>query len=224
MSGHGNLINTNFPVTVPNGGTGLSSYGSQQLLCGGTTTTGALQKVSTSTTEGFVLLSNGAGALPSFRSSGLLGVTVQLVQSTLNASSIISSPSTWTNSGLSVTITPTFKSSNILILSNIFIGGQSFQVASRLRRGSTTVGANTDATVINGTNVSSSNFISTSGAGYGSIIYVDSPSTTSSVTYTVQLYPCTTQGSIGSAIYINSGGSSEDVGATSNIIAVELLA
>ena len=224
MSGKSNAINTNIPVSVSNGGTGLSSYGNQQLLCGGTTTTGALQKVATLSTEGHVLLSNGASALPSFASSGLLGVTVQIIQATLNASSIISSPSTWTDSGLSVAITPTFTTSTILILSNIFIGGPDIQIASRLRRNSTTVGASTSTSVINATNASTSDFIGTSGAGYGSIMYLDSPSTTSSITYTVQLFPCDVTGSIGSTIYINSGGSTEDVGATSNIIAIEVLA
>lgn len=54
-------------VTVPFGGTGDSSFVSYTPICGGTTTTGALQSVASIGTSGQVLTSNGASALPTFQ-------------------------------------------------------------------------------------------------------------------------------------------------------------
>ena len=54
-------------VTVPLGGTGVASTTAYGVLCGGTTTTAALQNAGAGTT-GQVLTSNGASALPSFQS------------------------------------------------------------------------------------------------------------------------------------------------------------
>ncbi len=55
-------------LTVSNGGTGLASATPYAVLCGGTTSTGALQSIASVGTSGQVLTSNGAGALPSFKS------------------------------------------------------------------------------------------------------------------------------------------------------------
>lgn len=53
-------------LPVANGGTGVATATAYGILCGGTTGTGAFQSVSVGTT-GQALLSNGAGALPSFQ-------------------------------------------------------------------------------------------------------------------------------------------------------------
>lgn len=55
--------------TVPQGGTGLSSLTAYALLAGGTTSTGAMQQVSGVGTLGQVLVSAGAGTLPSWQSA-----------------------------------------------------------------------------------------------------------------------------------------------------------
>lgn len=55
-------------LSVPRGGTGVASFTAYSLLCGGTTSTGALQNVSGVGTLNQVLTSNGAGALPSWQS------------------------------------------------------------------------------------------------------------------------------------------------------------
>ena len=60
-------------LTVPNGGTGVTSATAYALLTGGTTSTGAFQTVSGTGTSGQILTSNGAGALPSWQTSS--GVT-----------------------------------------------------------------------------------------------------------------------------------------------------
>lgn len=57
------------PVTVPFGGTGDASFTAYSVLCGGTTSTGALQNVSGVGTSGQVLTSNGAAALPTWQTA-----------------------------------------------------------------------------------------------------------------------------------------------------------
>lgn len=54
-------------LPVANGGTGNSSLTAYAVLAGGTTSTGALQQVSGLGTSGFVLTSNGPGALPTWQ-------------------------------------------------------------------------------------------------------------------------------------------------------------
>lgn len=56
-----------FPVTVPDGGTGLTSMTPYALLAGGTTSTGNLQQVASLGSATDVLTSNGAGMLPTFQ-------------------------------------------------------------------------------------------------------------------------------------------------------------
>ena len=62
-------------LTVSEGGYGLSSYTTYTPICGGTTSTGSFQSLSSIGNSGQVLTSNGAGALPSFQdaSGGGLG-------------------------------------------------------------------------------------------------------------------------------------------------------
>lgn len=55
------------PLTVTNGGTGVSSNTAYAVLCGGTTSTAAIQSIASVGTIGQVLTSNGAGALPTFQ-------------------------------------------------------------------------------------------------------------------------------------------------------------
>lgn len=54
-------------VTVDNGGTGNASLTAYAVLCGGTTSTGNMQSIAGVGTANQVLLSNGAGALPTFQ-------------------------------------------------------------------------------------------------------------------------------------------------------------
>lgn len=56
-------------VTVPYGGSGLTSTTAYAVLCGGTTSTGALQSIAGVGTSGQVLTSNGASALPTFQAA-----------------------------------------------------------------------------------------------------------------------------------------------------------
>lgn len=64
-----NATNTSNPVTVAQGGTGVASNTAYAVLCGGTTSTGAVQSIAGVGTSGQVLTSNGAGALPTFQAA-----------------------------------------------------------------------------------------------------------------------------------------------------------
>lgn len=59
-------------LTVSGGGTGVASLTAYAVMCGGTTTTGAVQSIASVGSSGQVLTSNGAGALPTFQASGLM--------------------------------------------------------------------------------------------------------------------------------------------------------
>ena len=80
--GYVNLSNgvTN-TLPVANGGTGAVSATAYAVLCGGTTSTGSYQSIASVGTSGYVLTSNGAGALPTFQAaSGGGGISWQSVQ------------------------------------------------------------------------------------------------------------------------------------------------
>lgn len=64
------ILTSNAAVTVAQGGTGDTSLTAYAVLCGGTTSTGAVQSVASVGTAGQVLTSNGAGALPTFQAAG----------------------------------------------------------------------------------------------------------------------------------------------------------
>lgn len=70
----GTITQSPLPFSVPQGGTGDSSFTAYAVLAGGTTSTGALQQVSGLGSSGQVLTSNGAGALPTWQpaSSGTM--------------------------------------------------------------------------------------------------------------------------------------------------------
>lgn len=55
------------PLTVANGGLGVSSLTTYAVLCGGTTTTNPVQSIASVGTANDVLTSNGASALPTFK-------------------------------------------------------------------------------------------------------------------------------------------------------------
>ena len=72
-----------FPLSVPSGGSGDSSHTAYAVLCGGTTSTAAVQSVASLGSAGQVLTSNGAGALPTFQS----GASVVAITTVNNAAS-----------------------------------------------------------------------------------------------------------------------------------------
>ena len=67
-------------LPVSGGGTGVAAFTAFAVICGGTTTTGALQSVASVGTTGQVLTSNGAGALPTFQTGGAVSGSLLNVQ------------------------------------------------------------------------------------------------------------------------------------------------
>ena len=68
-------------AVVAGGGTGDTSFTAFSVICGGTTSTGALQNVSGVGTANQVLTSNGAGALPTWQNSSASGAITQITNS-----------------------------------------------------------------------------------------------------------------------------------------------
>lgn len=64
------ILTSNAAVTVPQGGSGITTTTPYAILTGGTTSTGALQQVSGVGSSGQVLTSNGAGTLPTWQAAG----------------------------------------------------------------------------------------------------------------------------------------------------------
>lgn len=114
--------------------------------------------------------------------AGVGGKVLQVVNGT-STTEVVNNSTTWTDTGLSATITPSSTSSKILISAHIQgVGknGTAYTVL-KLLRGSTDIvanfenrGADTDTT-------------STNKVGGCSVTYLDSPSTTSATTYKVQM-------------------------------------
>lgn len=116
-------------LAVADGGTGLSSATAYAVLCGGTTSTGALQSIAGVGTSGQVLTSNGAGALPTFQAAGGGTFVKQVRASTSTAGSTATAipvddtipQITEGAEVLTVSITPS-NSANILVIQYCFGG------------------------------------------------------------------------------------------------------
>lgn len=76
----GNILTDAADVTVAQGGTGVSSLTAYAVMCGGTTSTGAVQSIASVGTSGQVLTSNGAGALPTFQTPVVAGTLLRAPQ------------------------------------------------------------------------------------------------------------------------------------------------
>jgi hypothetical protein len=83
FSGSTNIITTStqspVPYTVQQGGTDASSFTAYAPVCGGTTSTGALQSTASAGSSGQVLTSNGSSSLPTFQAvpNGLVYISEQ---------------------------------------------------------------------------------------------------------------------------------------------------
>jgi len=101
-----NATNTSNPITVAQGGTGVSSTTAYSVLCGGTTSTNPVQSVASVGTSGQVLTSNGAGALPTFQTPAGGGGSLKLISSqSASSSATIDFTGLTTYSTLFVTVT-----------------------------------------------------------------------------------------------------------------------
>ena len=221
MSGKSNAINTNIPVSVSNGGTGASSFTAYTPICGGTTSTSALQSVASVGTAGQVLTSNGSSALPSFQNAPASpGIVIQTVQSVVTTQTTTRPLSAFAASGVSVSITPTNINSSVFIICYITAVTSEAGMALQLMRNSTPICLNTDATI---TNATIYNGYTTYSSGPYSIFYIDSPNTLSSLTYEIYFCSANNLGLAASDVTLNSmDASAPTQGTPSVIIAMEL--
>ena len=159
------------------------------------------------------------GKLPTTRLPA--GAVLQVV-STLMTDTASTSSGTFNDiSGLSVSITPTSASSKILVLLNVTGGNNDGGAAVQLVRNSTAIDIATSGTG-NRINASFGNFYNNTDAnsmrGHG-LTHLDSPATTSSVTYKAQFRVGQTSG--GREFYINRANGNDD--ATYNIRTVSTI-
>jgi len=187
-----NATNTSNPIIVSQGGTGLSTattaYG---VVCAGTTATGALQVLNALGSSGQVLTSNGASALPTWQAaSASAGQVLQVLSGTLT-STASSSSSTFADTGLTVSITPSSSSNKVLVIAYVCTsndaGTTNNSTFLNLVRGSTNIFVGDSA----GNRIQVTAFPAPSAAASLSLMcatmmYLDSPATTSSTTYKVQ--------------------------------------
>ena len=77
------------PIEVAKGGSGVASHTAYAVLCGGTTTTGAVQSIAGVGTSGQVLTSNGAASLPTFQAaSGGFGEWTDIANSAASGATV----------------------------------------------------------------------------------------------------------------------------------------
>ena len=112
--------------------------------------------------------------------SGASGGIIQIVQDTYNTESSTANSSD-TETGLSVNITPTSSSNKVLVLFNLPLqkGGSNLRIATSLYRGGSSIyPANRESCFNNQTNQATETV---------SGMFLDSPATTSAVTYDVRV-------------------------------------
>lgn len=174
-------------IAVANGGTGNTTFTPYGVLCAGTTATGAFANVAGVGTTGQVLTSNGPGAYPTWQASGGggSGKVVQIVSSGIIAGSSTGSSTYVDVTGAVATITPTSASNNIYIMATwqqiAGLGGGNTLAYNQVLR---------DATNISGVDqIVTASILSAFGAAAycgQAFSLVDSPATTSAVTYKIQ--------------------------------------
>lgn len=136
---------------------------------------------------GNITATGGTGTItvPTGNKIAQTGAVLQVIQ-TVKTDTFTSTATTWTDvTGLSVSITPTATTSKILVCFNVYFNMTGTQAASlRLMRDSTAIYIGDAA----GSRPRASVFIRDTGnVSTSSAMYLDSPSTTSSVTYKLQM-------------------------------------
>lgn len=127
-----------------------------------------------------------AGGVPSWATPAGGGKVLQVVSATTTTATSITS-STFTDSTITATITPSSASSQILVLASSIqylaqsSGGNEIAQSSRLMRGATEILLQDLAQMYGGENVNQKSL-----GAMSSWVYLDSPATTSATTYKIQ--------------------------------------
>lgn len=150
------------------------------------------------------------------------GTILQVVQAYKNDVFSTTTSTTWEDiTGLSVAITPSATTSEVLVLVDVRLGFSAGELAQlRLRRGTTTVGSSTIGTTANGFSFYDSDSNSPSQTrvmATNTMTFLDSPSTTASTTYQVQMWK---DGS--GTVFVNRRSINAGHGACSSITLLEV--
>ena len=200
----GNQISLANPVAVNLGGTGIATATAYGIIIAGTTPTGAFQVVAPGT-AGQVLTSNGAAApatmqsVPSSIPTGTMFNFQQGVYTTPVAFSPL--PATWSDTLLTVTITPTSASNNVLVRAtlNVYLDNNADYYMFRIMRNSTPIGIGTSTGLREPcTTFIYMNSASQPGAQAINMEWLDSPAASTATVYKIEGYAYS-----GSAIQIN---------------------
>ena len=167
------------------------------------------------TTSGTILTTGSSGqSIP--RAALPAGSVLQVIQT--SKIDIFSTTSTsYTDvTGLSVNITPTSSSNRILVFASVSFGTSGDDGLVRLVRDSTAIGSGTGGSVDNGFAMVSASY---SNQPFSTVInFLDSPATTSAVTYKIQAIMRSGTG------YVNRRGSNASFGTSSQITVMEIAA
>jgi len=174
-------LNLSTPVAATNGGTGLSTFTTGDMIYASGANTPAKLSIGSS---GQVLTV--ASGIPSWATAAGGGKVLQVVSATTTTQTTIASTS-FTDTNITATITPTLVTSKILVLVNFMAGversARRAGGGAKLLRGATTLldyGANNIANSDIGGGSSNNLRIA------GGFHYYDSPATTSATIYKVQ--------------------------------------
>lgn len=136
------------------------------------------------------------------------GSILQVLQATKTDAYTTTNSSYNTPTGLSISITPSSTSSKILVIASIDFGvnGDSGHTYARIYRDTTSI---FEASAAGGRNLAT--FAQNNSGGNGgrcqTTTYIDSPSTTSSITYSIQI-----KSSNGTTVYVNRSVRDADAG------------
>ena len=159
-----------------------------------------------------------SGGLPSGASGGIIQIKQTVKTDSFSSST---QDSFFDITGLNVSITPQSSSNKILIIVNLEISMPNELGCFRLLRGSTVINLSTAGTSINGFGHCDGESYSNSARSSEDVTccFLDSPSTTSSTTYKIQL-----RKNGNSACQLNRRRLNDSVGWTSSITAMEVSA
>jgi hypothetical protein len=179
-----NNVSTAGVLNPSGGGTGITTTPANGAIPIGN---GTNYTAATITAGANITVTNTAGAITIASPTGS-GKVLQVAQGVLSTKPSTSSTS-FTDTGLTVSITPTSATSKILVMVTIGSTGASNGYATlglNLVRGSTTIAVGTVPASGTATTMGASNYASRVTLPSQSITYLDSPATTSATTYKVQ--------------------------------------
>jgi hypothetical protein len=152
---------------------------------------------------------DGNGAITGLTATGIsavqqlpAGSVIQVVQTYLQSNFSTSSTSYTNVTGLSASITPTKSSSKILVMVSVMMDGYANQNFMAVTRGGSLIGQSSGGTSFNG--MANSWGFGSGSSGFTLVSnYLDSPATTSSTTYQVQVAKPSSGGSP-SNLFVNT--------------------